>query len=289
MPAQPASARPPLAFDELPPRRRNLFYVFAVGRRANEQRSTQRYLKLFARFDKGSGVGRFFSWNWSAFFCTFPWLAFRRLPGFALLYFVLAYLLAPIQLFAWHRSCPGEMGLPFVVVAAWVPFTFLLMPAIADWLYYRRARRVAMEAYEKRFEEKIGTSASTAAQFVVGGAVVFLVFFSTVGSYRPVSHRVELADVVRAAVGARNAVDEFHARHGRLPGAGEVGPFSTGPKVRSTTVDDRGVVTAVSELRGFEGKSIVYTPAVADGRIAWKCSTPDIDFRFLPAECGHRR
>jgi len=289
MSAQPASAQPPFAFDELPPRRRNLYYVFAIGRRANEQRSTQRYLRLFARFDKGSGIGRFVSWNWSVFFCTFPWLAFRRLSGFALVYFILAYLLAPIQLFAWHRSCPGEVGLSFAVVVAWLPFTFLLMPAISDWLYYRRVRRVAMEAYEKRFDDKIGTSASTAAQFTVGGAVVFLVFFSTIGSYHPVSHRAELGEVARAAVAARNDVEEFHTQHGRLPRKDEIGPSSTGPKIRSLTIADGGVVTAVSGLRCFEGKSIVYTPAVADGRIGWKCSTPDIDFRFLPAECGHRR
>ena len=41
--------------------------------------------------------------------------------------------------------------------------------------------------------------------------------------------------------------------------------------------------------RRFEGKSIVYTPTVANGRISWKCSTPDIDLRFLPAECARRR
>ena len=211
------------------------------------------------------------------------------MPGLALVYFVLAYLLAPIQIFAWQQSCPGEMGIPFAVTVAWLPFTFLLMPAISDWLYYRRARRIALEAYEKRYEEKIGTSASTAAKFTVSGALVFLVFFSTVGSYRPVSHRAELGDVVRAAIAARNEVAAFHTQYGRLPRKGEIGPSATGPKIRSITVGDQGVVTAVSGLRCFEGRSIVYTPTVTDGRIAWKCSTPDIDFRLLPAECGRRQ
>lgn len=288
MPPESPPARRRLEFDELPARRRKTFYVYAVGRRSTEQRNTQRYLRVFERFDTQHGRAGFLSWNWSAFLCTLPWLAYRRMPGLALIYFILAYVFAPVQIFAWQQSCPGEKGIPYAVLVGWLPFTFLLIPAISDWLYYRRARLIAVEAHERRYEKRVGTSASSAAEFAIGGPVVFLVFFALVGNYHAVTHRTQMSEVVLTASAARDAVAAFHTERGRLPRKGEIEPLASTAKVKSMTVGDAGVVTVVAGVRCFEGRSIVYTPALADKRITWRCSTPDVDFRFLPAECRQR-
>src|SRR5215813_1032161 len=278
-----------LEFDELAARRRRLFYVFAVGRRSTEQRNTERYLRVFQRFDTQRGITRFLSWNWSAFFCTLPWLAYRRMTGLALLYFILAYVFAPIQIFAWQQNCPGEKGIPYLVTVGWLPFTFLLMPAIADWLYYRRARRIAIAASEKRYDNRIGTSASSAAEFAIGGSVIFLALFAVAGNYHAVSHEARLSQALQTVNAAKDEVAAFHAERGRLPRKGEIEPSAPATAIRSITVGDAGVITVVTGLRCFEGRSVVYTPAVANGRISWRCTTPDIDFSFLPAECRQRR
>jgi hypothetical protein len=287
MPPESPPAGRRLAFEELPARQRKAFYTFAVGRQ-----NTERYLRVFERFHKQRGLARFLGWNWSAFFCTLPWLAYRRMPGLALVYFVLAFVLVPVQIFAFQQSCPGEKGIPYAVLVGWLPFTFLLMPAVSDWLYYRRARRLAVDAYERRArrsEEEPGTSASSATGFAIGGLVVFLFFFAQAGTFHPVTYRPQMSEVVLTASAAKDEVAAFHAMRGRLPRKGEIGPFASTAKVRSVTFGDAGIVTVVASARCLEGQSIRYTPAVADGRISWRCSTPDIDFRFLPEECRQRQ
>jgi hypothetical protein len=286
MPPESPPARRRPGFDEIPATRRRLFYVYAVGRRSSEQRTTQRYLRIFQRFDTRQGLAGFLSWNWSSFFCTLPWLAHRQMPGLALIYFIVAYVFAPVQFVAWQQSCPGEKGIiPYAVLVGWLPFTFLLMPAISDWLYYRRARLIAIEAHERRYEKRIGTSASNAAKFAIGGPVVFLALLTLAGNYHPVPYRTQIGEAVQTASAARDAVAAFHAARGRLPRKGEIEPLASTPTVKSVTVGDAGAVTVVLGVRCFEGRSIIYTPVLAGGRITCKCSTPDIAFRFLPAEC----
>lgn len=82
------------------------------------------YLHEFKKFDAG-GVDTFSaSWNWSAFVGGFGWLLYRKMYMWAIVAFI-------------------SMLIPYLGLASWIG-----LGAVANYLYYRHAKRKILEIRE---------------------------------------------------------------------------------------------------------------------------------------------
>jgi hypothetical protein len=104
----------------------------------------------------------------------------------------------------------------------------------------------------------------------------------------------ERLDVVRAHVSgalyelsaAKDAVTEEFVRDKALPKARE---FKVADKhVRSISLEPQGrlvMTLSFPDSPAADGKHVVYEPRIAGTEIAWRCSSPDLESRYLPVNC----
>ncbi len=99
----------------------------------------EEYLRHFSRFDEKGRVGA--SWHWPAFFVTFAWLIYRKMWGFAAIYLLVLYVMAP-QLMELAYTVGGTSGtvLAFAGLITYAGTIFVL-PMYAHALYYIHCRR----------------------------------------------------------------------------------------------------------------------------------------------------
>ena len=102
----------------------------------------------------------------------------------------------------------------------------------------------------------------------------------------------EKFDVVRATITAaarelavaREAVDADFARTKAMPPPRDFPP--TAKQVRSIKLEPDGRLVATLALPDSAGdRHIIHEPRIAGATLEWRCHTPDLDKKFLPAAC----
>ncbi|CAG0980943.1 Leucine-, isoleucine-, valine-, threonine-, and alanine-binding protein [Burkholderiales bacterium] len=158
-----ATSEPPLPSNTAPTQAD--YYRAAIG-----PRNQAYYLKYFTQADAAWSFR--ISWNWPAFFVSFPWLIYRKLWKLAALYavapFALAFCTGLVVSHIIASQTGGAIPEPkdvvramgtVVLVSSAVGFVawFLILPAYVNGLYHRHIRRkvyVAQHAFSEP-EERI--------------------------------------------------------------------------------------------------------------------------------------
>jgi len=104
--------------------------------------------------------------------------------------------------------------------------------------------------------------------------------------------RAQLSETISAGSRTQSAVTEFFQANGHLPAAQRELPPPVVSKRAHVSVDSSATVTikVMAESANLRGKHIILRPNVLpaeNGRktLIWKCSSPDIEARFLPRSC----
>jgi type IV pilus assembly protein PilA len=108
-------------------------YRVAVGRQGADY-----YAPKFLRFDRPESAR--ISWNWAAFLVSFFWFPYRRMYG----YWAVFCLLIPLALSLFVAIAGSALHVPrvfLVIDIAQVAYSFVLIPMIANGLYYRHVKR----------------------------------------------------------------------------------------------------------------------------------------------------
>jgi len=102
-------------------------YRAAVGPRADY------YVPKFIGFDTYDSSR--ISWNWPAFFFTFPWLLYRRMYGYAAVYFLLVPIVAALLFAAVRVALLPELA-PFFALALLMLTFYIVPPMYANAMYH---------------------------------------------------------------------------------------------------------------------------------------------------------
>ena len=128
--------------------------------------------------------------------------------------------------------------------------------------------------------------------FIWGGsaiAVVLVVAAVVVPTLTGYSPRAKISEVLLALSQDRREINEFYAKHRRLPkDATEAGlsPLAT-KYIQSRTYDARSseLRAVMRDIPGNEGKSITLKAEINADEITWRCIGTGIRERDLPMAC----
>lgn len=270
-----------------------------LWRAAVGPRNTGYYLPRFAaRHAEGTAA----RWHWPAFFITFYWLLYRKLWGWAALYFVLPYLV--LLLVGSIAAAIGEAGTGFAG-ALWLAALaayYLVPPLFANQLYFARcAKLIERQRQSTRSREQLlaqveargGTSA--AAAIVLGLLVVIAVIgilaAIALPAYSDYTRRAKVADALVAARSVAGQVGAYYQSAGTLPAGLDKLPQQP-PRhryigaMRLDPADGVLEVTIDFGSGGGRGGSVYLVPAKdADGRLVWTCRAAPEMQRAVPAGC----
>ena len=272
----------PPAPEAPPPTDRELFEL-AIG-----PNNTDYYLRKFERFASG---GSTVSWNWPAFFVTLPWLLYRKMWGYAALYFflpapfllVVALILGAVFSFATGVVLAATIGLVL---------SFILVPMYANLLYYRNVAnkitwtkrlRGGTDRQMRSLANEGGTSVAALLILLVlpFGALPVLGILAAIAipAYQDYTIRAQVSEGLNMAASVRAAVTETIQREGVVPqdradaGLTADPGDSQGKYTESIAVDDGRIdITIGGEAnQAIHGRVLSLTPYATDDGIAWRC------------------
>lgn len=274
-----------------------------LWRAAIGPRNTGYYLPRFAALH---AEGRAARWHWPAFFITFYWLLYRKLWGWAALYFVLPYLV--LLLLGGIAAATGGAGavLTGVLWLAALAAYYLVPPLVANQLYFARcAKLIERQRQSSRSREQLlaqveargGTS--YVAALVLGVflvvAVIGMLAAVALPAYSDYTRRAKVADALVAARSVAAQVGAYYQSAGTLPAGLDKLPqqvpqhryigamrLDPGDGVIEVTID-------FGSAGGRGGKVYLVPSKDADGRLVWACrSAPELQ-RAVPAGCRDPR
>ena len=265
------------------------YYEAAVG-----HRNTEYYVSRFKRFDE---QGMKASWNWPSFFVSFYWLLYRKMWGWAFLYFLLPLLL----IFGFVLLSGVWEDALLLYYPTYIAATFLLFPMYANAIYYKHAKGKISKA-QASSDNKEKQLRRVAAEGGTGGAVIIVVLIlgivSLVGilaaiaipAYQDYTLRAYVTEGLTSAQAYKMEVEEYGATYGRWPSSNDfLGGKELGASagVGSVNIVANGVIVITyAGSAGIAGKSVALVPSVNElGVISWQCQGVDIDNKYLPAVC----
>lgn len=259
--------------------------------------NTDYYLSRFEAFHDGAGGGR---WHWPAFFMTFWWLLYRKLWGWALLYFLLPWIvLLPIGLAA---GAMGAAGAAFVG-ALWLLFvgaTWFVPPLVANRLYYARCRHLinrqrglarSREQLLAQVEARGGTSmvAAIVLGVVMVIGVIGMLAAVALPAYNDYVKRARVAEALLTGKQAAQLVGDYYRRTGNLPAQLEQLPTAVPQHklIRSMQIDaSTGELHIDVALGGRDGGKFYFVPGRGEGgALSWSCRASPEVVRFAPSSC----
>jgi hypothetical protein len=247
--------------------------------------NTDYYLTRFERFASG---GSAVSWNWPAFFITFPWLLYRKMWGYAAAYFFLPTILLYVVGIALAAAFPGT-AVPALAWPLQLVLVFVIVPMYANLLYYRHI--TGRIAWVKRLrggtDRQMRALASEGGTSAAGIIIVFVAFVPMVGilaaivipAYQDYTIRAQVSEGLAMAAPVRAAVAETIGRFGSVPqdradaGLTPDPADSRGKYTASIAIDDGRIdITFGGEAnRAIQGLVLSITPYATDDGIAWRC------------------
>jgi Tfp pilus assembly major pilin PilA len=220
-------------------------------------RNTDYYLHKFERFGSGGGYA---SWNWPAFFVPLLWMLYRKMWGWAALYFFAAPF-ALTMLFAILFVVLPEAAAAAVGWTVCVGFLFVVLPMYANALYYHTCQGRIAEAKKFRVErrrqlERLWNMGGTSSVGIILAFIVpvpFIGMFAaiTIPAYQDYTIRAQVTEGMTLAAAAKAAVAQTFLNEGVVPQDREDAGMSPDP------TDTRGKYVSSVEIN--EGRiDIVY-------------------------------
>ena len=246
--------------------------------------NADRYLERFRRIRESGGWAA--GWNTAAFLHSTGWFWYRRMYGWsgfnALAPFLVLALLLAIGMAA-PRSSLDTIAV--VVGLLYAVAVFLVIPVIADSIYYRQlGKRLADPRVTARPPSGL-TLVGALGMGVLWLCIVYIAAAPTYGNYTP---RAKMSEAILAASATRTELTEFFEKERRLPRPEEAARFSAHQpsKYVETLVYEPREKRIVVTLREIQpGKRIAFYANESDGKLAWTCRTIDADPRQLPGIC----
>jgi Tfp pilus assembly protein PilE len=260
------------------------------------------YLRHFLRFEEQGKAG--VSWHWPAFFVTFYWLLYRKMWLYALIYFLLPYLvMVPI---GFASAMLGEAGgEPFAGIGYGLYLIgVMVLPALyANAIYYRHCKKKIAETrsssreLQRQFGELSGKGGTSGVVLIVFLAFVLVALIGilaaiAIPAYQDYTTRARLNEAVSMGNAAASAVAGYYSQHQEIPGSLDQAGFAVPPSssVRNVSVDSQNGVVSVTMAEGpVAGKTLLLIPSLGDNnRIDWECKSEEIQDRYLPRQCRRK-
>jgi len=279
--------------------KRDQYYAEAVG-----PRSADYYLRLFQRFGaQRVGVswnwGAAMSWNWAAFFLGLPWLAYRKMWFWALLYFAPLLAVAGIAQF--------YPGLVIKFVPAYLIYLlliFVLFPIYANALYYRRLRRKIHEVTQHLadMDQRLAGIASGCGTNLPAALIVFFAILipasivvensisSGIESLRETIVKGKVNDRLILAERYKANMEVYFGLYGEWPDStAQLYTSVPDPVARTEQIKTKGngrLIVNFADIYENNGGSISFQPFIkGDGGIVWTCSAQDMKEEHFPVRC----
>jgi type IV pilus assembly protein PilA len=283
-------------------------------------RRTDYYLNKFARFGSGGGYA---SWNWPAFFVPLLWMLYRKMWGWAALYFFATPFLFGF-LFGLLFAVLPESTAAAVGWAIYLGAVFIVLPMYANALYYHTVRRRIAEAQGFRVERRRqlerlwnmgGTSnAAWVVALFLPVPMIGILAAIAIPAYQDYTIRAQVAEGMNLAAAAKAAVAETFLNQGVVPqdredaGMRPEPSASSGKYVSSVTITDGriDIVYGGEANRIIAGRVLSLTPYGSGPdedslSVVWRCGQAPvpaqathelspyeagtIEPRYLPAAC----
>lgn len=166
----------------------------------------------------------------------------------------------------------------WVALAALVPMFF-----ITWWIERRVVGR--MQPPDTTLLVKRATLVANAISYAALAVAVVLFYPDD-----PLDTRSRLTEVIAAMTATKTYSSEEFEKYGYF--RTDPPPAGVSKYVRSLDRERSGRIVAVISMPSraeIDGKRIVMEPRLEGGKIVeWKCYTPDLDFKYLPAACRQR-
>ena len=101
--------------------------------------------------------------------------------------------------------------------------------------------------------------------------------------------RVKVAETEATGRQAAQGVENYFKKHKRYPAQLEEAYVRPTPlkEIKLMSVDPKsGVVRVTLSFRPVEGKSLLFVPTRKARNFTWRCTSEDIEPKFLPEACG---
>ena len=101
--------------------------------------------------------------------------------------------------------------------------------------------------------------------------------------------RAKVAEAATTGRQAAQGVENYFKKHKRYPAQLEEAYVRPTPlkEIKLMSVDPKtGVVSVALSFRPVEGKSLLFVPSRKARKFTWRCTSEDIEPKYLPEECG---
>lgn len=264
-------------------------------------KNTDYYIRVFEKFRSGRGAA---SWNWPAFFLTIPWLLYRKMWGFTVLYWVglpigIGFLAAMIA-----ATIQDEDAFVSSYYLACVVIAFILVPIFANRLYFGHVRNKIRRVKEKHRSHadqvvELHRTAGTGG----AGAIIVVAFFGVamigilaaiaIPAYQDYTIRAQVSEGLNLSGGAKAAVTEYVRDLREWPtenaNAGlALASQITGSYVSGIQVEDGVIVITYGNNAHtlIQRQSVRLVPDASSlPTVTWDCYSSEIENKWLPAAC----
>lgn len=273
------------------------FYRAIVGPKHQDY-----YLRHFQRFDARGKTG--VSWHWPALFVTFYWFLYRKMWLSALIYFFLPYLvMIPLAIAAAiaGKSADVVVGVGYILYLIGI---FLLPALYANALYYNHCKekiadiKASPYSYDRRLGELSGKGGTSVVPIVI---FLPIVFFAVIGilaaiavpAYQDYTIRARMTEAVTDGTKAAQLVSAYYEQYQRVPNSLEEAGFSVqfSPFIKTIDVDNtNGIITVTIASAPLTDKTLLFIPSLdANNHIVWKCTSQNIEVKYLPYQCRQQK
>ena len=130
----------------------------------------------------------------------------------------------------------------------------------------------------------------TLIELMIVVAIIGILAAVALPAYQDYTIRARVSELVLAASGFKTTVAEKATTDATLGSAGSGLTVTTAGRVAGGSVTNGGIIV-ISGTAASVGTavSIVLTPSLGGGRVAWACSTAGAtaQWKYVPAECRH--
>ena len=130
----------------------------------------------------------------------------------------------------------------------------------------------------------------TLIELMIVVAIIGILAAVALPAYQDYTIRARVSELVLAASGFKTTVAEKATTDATLGSAGNGLTVTTAGRVAGGSVTNGGIIViAGSGTSVGTAVSIVLTPSLGGGRVAWVCSTnaDTAQWKYVPAECRH--
>lgn len=264
-------------------------------------KNTDYYVRMFEKFRSGRGTA---SWNWPAFFLTIPWLLYRKMWGYTLLYWF-GLPIGLVILMVMISEIVQDVGVASsFYYLSYIFVAFVLVPVFANRLYFGHVNNKVEKARQKfesptdqlREVHRIGGTGGAGAMVAVAFlvvAIIGIIAAIAIPAYQDYTIRAQVSEGLSMASGAKAAVAEYKHDNGVFPSDNRAASLehfnrNIGQYVnRLLVVNGKIYVTFGKNANAnIRGQSIVLAPEVSSQSfVHWDCYSTDIPNKWLPEPC----